>query len=67
MKLGEILKRRRLISTEQLQQVLKIQTNRSAKTPLGELIVSCDLITDLDLQRALMEQSWRKQGLWVID
>jgi hypothetical protein len=67
MRLGEILQRRQLVVTEQLQQVLQIQANCSGKIRLGELMVACDLITRLDLQRALMEQDWRRQGLWVID
>lgn len=68
MRLGEILQRRRLISADKLRYALQQQAllgRHSLK--LGEVLVICGLITPEEVNQALTEQTWRRQGFWVID
>ncbi|NJP08494.1 MAG: hypothetical protein HC866_02615 [Leptolyngbyaceae cyanobacterium RU_5_1] len=64
MKLGEILLRRKLISQQQLNEVLTEQQLNCK--PLGELLVEHSAISKQDLEVSLQEQKWRKNGFWVI-
>ncbi|NEO70933.1 MAG: hypothetical protein F6K52_15935 [Moorea sp. SIO3H5] len=65
MQLGKILVRKRIISPIQLNTALEIQSLTGIK--LGELLVNKGLIESQDLEQALLEQYWRKNGFWVID
>ena len=65
MLLGKILLRKRLISPIQLNRALEIQSLTGIK--LGEILVTKGLIEYQDLEQALLEQYWRKNGFWVID
>ncbi|MEB3339474.1 hypothetical protein [Okeania sp.] len=65
MKIGEILIRRQLISQSQLDQAVNIQV--SCRQKLGQLLMFQGLIQESDLEVALKEQYWRKNGYWVID
>ncbi|NEN95675.1 MAG: hypothetical protein F6K50_09080 [Moorea sp. SIO3I7] len=65
MQLGKILVRKRLISPIQLNTALEIQSLTGIK--LGEILVTKELIESQDLEQALLEQYWRKNGFWVID
>ena len=65
MMLGQILVRKGLISSLQLEQMLAIQA--SHKRMLGELLVNAGLIQTSELEKALLEQKWREKGFWVID
>ena len=65
MKLGEILLKKKLISSTQLEQALNLQCLYSEK--LGELLVSKGWLQPEDLHQALREQYWRKEGFWIID
>jgi hypothetical protein len=65
MKIGEILVRRGLISSTQLEQAITVQGICSLK--LGELLVTEGWIQTNDLEQALLEQKWRQKGWWVID
>ncbi|MEO1400462.1 MAG: hypothetical protein AAFV72_04315 [Cyanobacteria bacterium J06635_1] len=67
LKLGEILKLRNMLTSEQLQAALNIQRLSNHKFKLGEILVAQNLISQIDLQKGLMEQAWRKHGFWVID
>lgn len=64
MKLGELLVRKRLISHDQLNQILELQASTSRK--LGELLLERSLISAENLSTALQEQYWRNNGFWVI-
>ncbi len=64
MKFGQILLRRKLISPSQLEQALAAQPT---KVQLGKLLTTSGLITEKDVENALLEQHWRQQGMWVID
>lgn len=64
MQLGELLVRKKLISPEQLHQVLAIQD--STRCRLGELLIQQSLISTDALSMALREQYWRNNGYWVI-
>ncbi|MGD1807655.1 hypothetical protein ACP6PL_19770 [Dapis sp. BLCC M126] len=65
MKIGEILMRRQLISQDQLNQAIHIQTLLYLK--LGELLVFQGWIQPENLEEALNEQYWRENGYWIID
>jgi len=65
MKIGEILVRKKLVSSEQLDYLLAVQNFVSQ--PLGELLVNEGLVTREQVQHALDEQYWRKKGFWVIN
>ncbi|NEO40291.1 MAG: hypothetical protein F6J90_29685 [Moorea sp. SIOASIH] len=65
MQIGKILVRKRLISPSQLNTALEIQSLTGIK--LGEILVTKGLIEAQDLEQALLEQYWRKNGFWVID
>ena len=65
MQLGQILLQKNWISTEQLEEVIQLQT--SQKRRLGELLLQKGLIVKTQLDAALKEQYWRKNGFWVID
>ncbi len=65
MQLGKILVRKRVISPIQLNTALEIQSLTGIK--LGEILVTKELIESEDLEQALLEQYWRKNGFWVID
>lgn len=65
MKLGEILIRRRIVSPQQIEQVLNQQLIHSQL--LGELLIDFEVISREDLTAALQEQRWRREGFWVIN
>ncbi|MDJ0844141.1 MAG: hypothetical protein QNJ08_07895 [Crocosphaera sp.] len=65
MQLGQILLQKKLISSEELEGVIQLQT--SQKRRLGELLLQKGLIVKNQLEAALKEQYWRKNGFWVID
>ena len=65
VRLGELLVIKKLISIEDLEQCLALQSNDSKK--LGKIIVEKKLIPQTQLERALEEQYWRNKGFWVID
>lgn len=65
--LGEILKRRQLVSGCQLQLAIQAQVTSSCHRKLGEILLEQRAISPFDLQAALREQSWRQKGFWVID
>ncbi len=64
MLLGEILIRKKLISFQQLNSILTRQQKNKKK--LGEFLLDLALISAEELEKALQEQYWRKQGYWVI-
>ncbi len=65
MQLGNILVRKKLISSEQLNQALGMQLEVSHQ--LGEILIKLGCIQEQDLKSALLEQYWRQNGFWVID
>ena len=64
MKLGEILLRKRWITSQQLEEAIAQQTYFRLK--LGELLVMKGLLAPPQVEEALQEQMWRKQGFWII-
>jgi hypothetical protein len=65
MLLGQILLQKRWISQNQLEKTVH-QLDRSDRR-LGELLMQQGLISPDQLQQALKEQYWRRNGYWVID
>lgn len=64
MQLGELLVQKKLISQDQLSQVLATQPSTHRR--LGELLLERSLISSETLSNALKEQYWRNNGFWVI-
>ncbi len=67
MQLGQILLKKQLISSSQLEQMVELQQKNQRSQKLGELFMAQGLITNHQLNDSLLEQQWRSQGLWVID
>jgi hypothetical protein len=67
MQLGQILVKKRLVSSLQLEKMVELQNQNKRSQKLGELFMSQGLITRRQLNDSLLEQQWRSQGLWVID
>jgi hypothetical protein len=67
MQLGEILVRRRLLNSTQLDRFLELQRKHVLNHRLGELLIEQGIISNPDLESALREQFWRQNGFWVID
>lgn len=67
MQLGEILVRRGLLNSTQLDRCLELQRKHVLNHRLGELLIEQGVISDPDLESALREQFWRQNGFWVID
>ncbi|MDJ0601927.1 MAG: hypothetical protein QNJ37_24180 [Crocosphaera sp.] len=65
MQIGQILLQKNWISSEQLEETIKLQTSQNNR--LGELLLQKGLIANSQLESALKEQYWRKNGFWVID
>lgn len=64
IKLGEVLLRKRLISLVQLEYALANQT--SACQTLGQLLLEEGMVSRRELEEALKEQYWRRNGFWFI-
>jgi hypothetical protein len=64
MLLGEILLKHQLISSSQLEEIIRLQATESKK--LGELLVEKELLSRQEIERALQEQYWRNHGYWII-
>jgi hypothetical protein len=67
MQLGQILVKKRLVSSSQLEKMVDLQNRTKRSQKLGELLMLQGLITKNQLNDSLLEQQWRSQGLWVID
>ncbi len=65
MKLGQILIQKNWIRVSELEQIVEQQKNERKR--LGELLLDADSITVAQLNNALQEQYWRKNGYWVIN
>lgn len=65
MLLGQILLKKKWISFNQLE----VTVNQQEKTNhrLGELLLQQGFIAQEQLEQALKEQYWRRNGYWVID
>jgi hypothetical protein len=67
MQLGQILVKKKLVSSSQLEKMVELQNKTRRSQKLGELFMLQGLITKNQLNDSLLEQQWRSQGLWVID
>lgn len=65
MILGEILVKKKVISSDQLEEVIRLQSSYHKK--IGELLMMQGFIQESELQQALKEQYWRRNGYWMID
>jgi hypothetical protein len=67
MQLGQILVKKKLVSSSQLEKMVELQNKTRRSQKLGELFMLQGMITKSQLNDSLLEQQWRSQGLWVID
>ena len=65
MILGKILLNKKVISSDQLEEVIRLQASHHKK--IGELLMMQGYIQESELQQALKEQYWRRNGYWMID
>ena len=67
-KLGEILVKKNWINQGQLEEVLDKQRKYPSNLlRLGEILLNEQIISPEQLNIALQEQYWRRNGFWVID
>ena len=64
MKLGQILLKKQWVSPTELAEAVAKQS--LTKQRLGEVLVAEGLISLQQLNLALKEQYWRRNGFWVI-
>jgi N-acetylglucosaminyldiphosphoundecaprenol N-acetyl-beta-D-mannosaminyltransferase len=64
IKLGELLVQNHVISQNKLNKLLDLQKSNNCK--LGEMMVQQKVISYERLEQFLLEQYWRKQGLWLM-
>lgn len=65
MLLGQILLKKKWISFNQLETTVNQQEKSEGR--LGELLLQQGFIAQEQLEQALKEQYWRRNGYWVID
>jgi UDP-glucose 4-epimerase len=53
----------KILSSTELQQALQEQLVTQRK--LGEILVQKSIISPQMLEKLLLEQTWRKQGIWL--
>jgi N-acetylglucosaminyldiphosphoundecaprenol N-acetyl-beta-D-mannosaminyltransferase len=63
IKLGEMLIEKKIILSNKLINILKIQ--KQSKNKLGEILIEQKIISQKQLQSFLLEQYLRRQGLWL--
>ena len=62
--LGQILLRKRWLTSQELLEALELQS--SYRLLLGEILVRSGRINPGQLETALQEQKWRVRGFWLI-
>ncbi|MEG3438379.1 hypothetical protein V0288_14710 [Pannus brasiliensis CCIBt3594] len=65
MRLGEILVKNHAISSEQLAEGIRLQESQSKR--LGEILIERGLVPEEEIESALQEQYWRRNGFWVLE
>lgn len=65
MLLGQILLKKQWISPNQLERTINRQGKGDCR--LGEILIQQGIIGQEQLEQALKEQYWRRNGYWVID
>jgi N-acetylglucosaminyldiphosphoundecaprenol N-acetyl-beta-D-mannosaminyltransferase len=63
IKLGEILVEQKVISLAKINTVVRLQKYKKKK--VGELLVELNMVSKEHIKIALMEQYWRRKGLWL--
>jgi N-acetylglucosaminyldiphosphoundecaprenol N-acetyl-beta-D-mannosaminyltransferase len=64
IKLGELLVQNQIISQAKLNHLLELQ--KSNHCLLGEVMVQQKVLSSKQIEQFLLEQYWRKQGLWLM-
>lgn len=63
IKLGEILVGQKVISFAKVNEIIRLQ--KYTKKRVGELLIELNIVSEKHIQIALMEQYWRRKGLWL--
>jgi N-acetylglucosaminyldiphosphoundecaprenol N-acetyl-beta-D-mannosaminyltransferase len=64
MKLGELMVYHKVFSDKSLNRLLELQ--KMTKKRLGEIILQQRILSGEQIQKFLLEQYWRKKGLWLM-
>lgn len=63
IRLGDVLLEKKLIKPQKLNKIIYLQQKIDKK--LGEILVERKLISEQQLQASLLEQYYRRKGLWL--
>lgn len=66
IKLGELLVQRQVISQAKLNKLLNWQKSTFTSKKLGEILLQQKLLCADELSQVLVEQYWRRTGLWLM-
>ena len=64
IKLGEILVEQKVITLAKINAIVRLQKQKNKK--LGEILVELNIVSKKQIKMALMEQYWRRKGLWLM-
>jgi N-acetylglucosaminyldiphosphoundecaprenol N-acetyl-beta-D-mannosaminyltransferase len=65
IKLGEILLEQKLIKNSKLKQILVLQKTKKPSKKLGKILQELNILSDKQIEMAILEQYWRRKGLWL--
>ncbi len=63
VKLGEILVEQKVITLAKINAVIGLQKHKNQK--IGEILIESNMVSKKQIRMALMEQYWRRKGLWL--
>ena len=63
IKLGEILVEQKVITLSKINAIIRYQKSKNQK--IGEILIELNIVSKKQIKRALMEQYWRRKGLWL--
>ncbi len=63
IRLGEILVEQKVITLAKINAIIRLQKRKDKK--LGEILVELNMVSKKQIEMALMEQYWRRKGLWL--
>ena len=63
IKLGEILVEQKIITLAKINTIIRLQKYKNKK--IGEILVDLNMVSKKQIELALMEQYWRRKGLWL--
>ncbi len=63
IRLGEILVEQKVITLAKINTIIRLQKYKNKK--IGEILVDLNMVSKKQIELALIEQYWRRKGLWL--